>query len=75
MSEVKARLIGAITVINESSAQRLWDMVEQLYNAKDPWDAVEEVESDEFDRQMIREAKVDPDCSIFISPAEAINLF
>ena len=32
MSETKARLIGAITVMDEASAQRLWDIVERLYS-------------------------------------------
>ena len=31
MSEVKNRLIGAITVMDEAGAQRLWAMVQQLY--------------------------------------------
>ena len=33
MSEVKARLIGAITVMDEVGAQRLWEIVERLYSS------------------------------------------
>ncbi len=69
MSEVKARLIGAITVMDEDGAQRLWDYVKRLYSS-DGWAAVEEVEPDEVDLQMIREAQADPDCSTFASDAE-----
>lgn len=70
MSEVKARLIGAITVMDEDGAQRLWDIVTRLYSAND-WDAVGEVKPDEADLEMIREARLDPDCSTFVSDSEA----
>lgn len=69
MSEVKARLIGAITVMDEAGAQRLWDIVKRLYSSSG-WDAVEETEPDEIDLQMIRDAQADPDCSSFASDAE-----
>lgn len=69
MSEVKARLIGAITVMDEDGAQRLWDIVKRLY-APTGWDAIEEVAPDDIDLQMIRDAKADPECSSFASDAE-----
>lgn len=69
MSEVKANLIGAITVMDEEGAQRLWKIVKQMYSS-DSWDAVENTEPDEIDLQMIREAQTDPDCSTFVSDDE-----
>ena len=69
MSEVKARLIGAITVMDEAGAQRLWQIVEELY-AADGWDAVEEEEPDKIDLQMIHEAQNDPDCSVLAPEGE-----
>lgn len=69
MSEVKARLIGAITVMDEDGAQRLWSIVKRLYSSNG-WDTVEEAEPDEIDLQMIREAQSDPDCSTFASDDE-----
>ena len=69
MSEVKARLIGAITVMDEDGAQRLWNIVKQLYSSNG-WDSVEEAEPDEIDLQMIRDAQSDPDCRSFASDAE-----
>lgn len=69
MSEVKARLIGAITVMDEDGAQRLWDIVKRLYSSNS-WEAVEEVEPDEADLQMLREIQTDPDCTTFASDAE-----
>lgn len=70
MSEVKARLIGAITVMDEAGAQRLWEIVEKLYTS-DGWSAIEEESPDEIDLQIIREAQNDPDCSVFASDEEA----
>lgn len=37
------------------------------------WDSIEEVEPDEFDLQMIRETKNDPECSIFLPANEALE--
>lgn len=34
------------------------------------WDAIEIVEPDEIDLQMIQDAQADPDCSAFASDAE-----
>lgn len=69
MSEVKARLIGAITVMDEDGAQRLWDIVKRLYSS-DGWETVEEAEPDEADFQMLREIQSDPDCTTFATEAE-----
>jgi len=69
MSETKARLIGAITVMDETNAQKLWDFVKHLYS-ENGWDSIEETEPDEIDLQMIREAQADPDCSSFASDEE-----
>lgn len=69
MSEVKARLIGAITVMDEAGAKRLWEIVKSLY-ASDGWDSIEEELPDEIDLQMIREAQTDPDCTAWASDAE-----
>ena len=69
MSEVKARLIGVITVMDEVGAQRLWEIVERLYSS-DGWEGVGEEAPDEVDLQMIREAQTDPDCAIFASDDE-----
>lgn len=38
--------------------------------AYNKWDAVESVEPDEIDMQMIREAQAAPDCSTFASDVE-----
>ena len=62
MSEVKARLVGAITVMDEAMAHRLWEIVESM--AANRWEEIEEEAPDEFDLQMIRDAESDPDCRV-----------
>lgn len=63
MSNIKERLLGAITVMDDASAMRLWDFVLEL--SGNGWDSIEEVEPDDIDLQMIREAQSDPDCQAF----------
>lgn len=63
MSNVKERLLGAITVMDEASANRLWQFVLELSDNR--WDLIEEVEPDAADLEMIQEALSDPDCQAF----------
>ncbi len=63
MSNIKERLLGAITVMDEASASRLWEFVLEMSN--NDWDSIEEVEPDEIDLKMIQEIQNDPDCQIF----------
>ena len=44
MSNVKERLLGAITVMDETSAARLWEFVLEMSN--NGWDSIEEIEPD-----------------------------
>ena len=63
MSNVKERLLGAITVMDETSAARLWEFVLEMSN--NGWDSIEEVEPDEIDLKMIQEIQNDHDCHTF----------
>lgn len=63
MSNIKERLLGAITVMDEASAVRLWEYVLEL--SGNGWDSIEEADPDAIDLQMIQEAESDPDCRAF----------
>lgn len=63
MSNIKERLLGAITVMDDASAMRLWDFVLEL--SGNGWGSIEEVEPDDIDLQMIQQAQSDPDCQTF----------
>lgn len=63
MSDVKERLMSAITIMDEATAVRLWEIVRGI--SESAWDGIQEEEPDEFDLQMIRDAATDPDCKAF----------
>lgn len=73
MSNIKERLIGAITVMSEDEAEYFWQVIEQHF-ARQDWSKIEVVEPDEFDKQLLAEAKNDPDCHSFVSSEEAAKI-
>ena len=73
MSNVKERLFGAIMVMDETTAQKLWEYVQNLYD--DPWANIEEIEPDEIDLQMLREIENDPDCHTIATEEEVRDTF
>lgn len=69
MSNIKERIIGAITVMSEENAEKIWALIETNFsNGK--WENIEEVVPDEIDLRMIADSKNDPECQIFISQEE-----
>lgn len=76
MSSVKERLIGAITIMNETDAQSLWDSIQKSYVSKrKSWADIETIEPDSADAQMLKEIEADPECHEFAAPDEALKLF
>lgn len=72
MSAVKERILGAITVMTDADAATVWNFImNQLSNHS--WDNVEEIEPDEWDRQMLDDIKKDPDCREFLSSEETMK--
>ncbi|UNI72512.1 MAG: hypothetical protein [Chaetfec virus UA24_244] len=68
MSNIKERLFGAIAVMEEAEAHKLWEYILSCHNGA--WDEIEEEDPDEIDLQMIQDAQNDPDCSEMASPEE-----
>ncbi|MCD7904732.1 MAG: hypothetical protein LUG24_03985 [Clostridiales bacterium] len=69
MTAVKERIFGAITIMNNCDAEKLWHIIETNFCNHD-WDDIEEVEPDEWDLQMLSEIESDPDCKEFVSEEE-----
>ena len=63
MNATKERIIGAITVMDNSEADRLWDIISTQFIPS--WDDIEEVEPDEWDLQMLKDIENNPDCKTF----------
>ena len=68
MSAIKERIFGAVTVMDDVAASKLWNYISDNFSdAEADWDSIPEVEPDEFDLKMLKEIETDPDCQEFIS--------
>lgn len=65
MTAVKERIIGAVTVMNNSDAEKFWNII--LKDFATSWDDIEEEEPDAFDLQMLKAIESDPECHEFTS--------
>ena len=70
MSAIKERLIGAVTIMDDETANKLWNMI--ISNFTNIWDDIPEEEPDEWDIQMLSGIDNDPDCKSF-SPESSIS--
>ena len=70
MSNIKERILGAVTVMTDSDAKELWKMIIDNFGA---WNNIEEDVPDETDKAMLEEIENDPDCRLFISEHDAMK--
>lgn len=54
MSNVKERIIGALTVLSEEDAEKIWYFLEQNFSKKS-WDDIEEIEPEEDEKMIIND--------------------
>lgn len=71
MSAVKERILGAVAIMDEDDAQKLWNIITQTFGSG--WGNIEEVMPDSWDMQMISEIKADPECHEFASEKDAME--
>ena len=71
MNAIKERIFGAVTVMDNSSALKLWDFISNEFAHKADWESIPEAEPDEFDLQMLKEIEQDKDCREFVPADEA----
>ncbi len=71
MSAIKERIFGALTVMSEDDAQRLWQLISAEF-VEHSWDDIEAVTPDDFDIKMLNNLD-DPDCHSFMSSADAMK--
>lgn len=65
MSDIKERILRAVTVMTEEDAKLLWQLIEKQFAAS--WDNIKEAKPDEWDIEMLNEIKNNPDCKEFES--------
>ena len=72
MSAIKERIYGAVTVMSEEDAYKVWELIKQKF-ANVSWEDIEEVEPDEIDLQMLSEIENNPECKEFMSSDEVMR--
>ena len=73
MSNVKERILGAVTVMSEEDASYIWNIIETTF-ANKGWKTIPEEAPDEIDLQMLKEIKSNPECQDFVSSEEAMKI-
>ncbi len=73
MSNVKERIIGAVTVMDEQDAVKIWNIIMNTFHVKE-WSNIPEMLPDDADLSMLAEMKNDPDCHEFVSSDAAMKL-
>ena len=71
MNAIKERIFGAVTVMDNSSALKLWEFITNEFSHAADWNSIPEAEPDEFDLQMLKEIEQDNDCREFVPSDEA----
>lgn len=72
MSAIKERIFGAVTIMDDSDAEKVWDFVINNLSPRS-WDDIEEVSPDEWDLKMLDEIDTDSDCHKFISQEDLLK--
>ncbi len=72
MNAIKERILGAVTMMNDTDAVKVWNFVVENLSPRS-WDDIEEVEPDEWDLKMLDEIDKNPDCHEFISQEDLLK--
>lgn len=72
MSNVKERILGAVTVMSDYDAEIVWKLILNRFSDIS-WDNVESEAPDEIDLQMLNEIKNNPECHEFVSSEMAMK--
>lgn len=72
MTAIKERILGAVTIMNESDAEKVWDFMIHNLSPRS-WEDIEEVSPDDWDLKMLEDIEKNPDCHKFISQEELLK--
>ncbi len=72
MNAIKERILGAVTVMDDSDAQKVWEFVVENLSSRS-WDDIEEISPDEWDLKMLDDIDTNPDCHEFVSQEELLK--
>lgn len=72
MNAIKERILGALTVMDDSDAEKVWNFVIKNLSPRS-WHDIEEVSPDEWDLKMLNDIENNPDCHEFLSQEELLK--
>lgn len=72
MGAIKERIFGAVTIMDDSDVEKVWDFVINNLSPRS-WDDIEEVSPDEWDLKMLDEIDADSYCHKFISQEDLLK--
>lgn len=70
MSEVKERILGAITMMSDNEAGNVWEYIMSNLVA---WKNISAEQPDNIDLQMLKDIENDKDCQEFVPFDEAMR--
>ncbi|MBO5304018.1 MAG: hypothetical protein J6A92_08235 [Lachnospiraceae bacterium] len=72
MSNVKERILGAVTVMSDYDAEIVWKLILNRFSDVS-WENIQTEEPDEIDLQMLKDIEENPDCHEFVSSEDAMK--
>ena len=72
MTAIKERILGAVTVMNDTEAEAVWKLIIANFPRRS-WADIETVAPDEWDKKMLADIETNPDCKEFVSSDEAMK--
>lgn len=72
MSDIKERIIGAVTIMNEKDAEHFWEIIQVTFQNRE-WASIPEEKPDDIDLAMLAEIENNPDCHEFVSSETAMK--
>lgn len=72
MSDIKERIIGAVTIMNEKDAEHFWEIIQVTFQKRE-WASIPEEKPDDIDLAMLTEIENNPDCHEYISSEAAMK--
>ncbi len=69
MTAIKEKIVGAVTVMSDTEAEEIWNIILQKYKPVS-WDDIEEEAPDAIDLQMLQAIDEDPECHEFTKESD-----
>lgn len=72
MSAIKERILGAVTVMSEADAEKVWKFVLDNLPSRS-WDDIGESALDEWDLKILDDIEHNPECHEFVSQEDVLR--